>query len=79
MSTVICDMENCKHRSKRKLRTWRTKDGKPCYGCTLDYVLISRIADPDGEICAVAGEDNMAKCFYYVPEDIEGEGFEEAK
>lgn len=69
MSTIICDMINCKHRSKKPLQKWKSKDGKRCYGCSLDYVLINRIFDSDGDICAVAGEENMAHCQMYQPEE----------
>lgn len=33
-------------------------------------VYISRVFDMDGDICAVAGENNMAHCTFYEP--IEG-------
>lgn len=59
MADLICSMA-CKHRSKRPSRKWRHKDGRPCYACTLNYVYISRVFDMDGDICAVAGENNMA-------------------
>lgn len=73
MATVICDMA-CKHRSKRPLRKWRHKDGRPCYSCRLEYVLISRVFDIDGDICDTAGEQNMAHCAFYKPiEATEGE------
>lgn len=74
MADLICSMA-CKHRSKRPLRKWRKKDGSPCYGCTLKYVTISRAFDIDGDICAVAGEENMAHCNFYDPTDeSEGDG-----
>ena len=72
MPAIICEM-NCKHRSKRKLRKWHHKDGRPCYTCGLEYVTISRAFDIDGDICAVAGEENMAHCNFYDPID-ESEG-----
>ena len=73
MADLICSMA-CKHRSKSPLRKWREKDGIPCYGCHLEYVIISRVFDLDGDICAVAGEGNMARCaFYESIEEPEGE------
>ncbi len=77
MATIICDME-CKHRSKRKMRKWRHKDGRPCYTCGLEAVTISRAFDFDGDIKAVAGEENMARCAHYEPLD-EPEGEEASK
>lgn len=75
MADLICSMI-CKHRSKRPLRKWRNKDGSPCFGCSLKYVKISRVFDMDGDICAVAGEGNMAHCAFYEPLD-EPEGEED--
>ena len=73
MADLICSMI-CKHRSKRPLRKWRKKDGSPCFGCSLKYVNISRVFDLDGDICAGAGEGNMAHCAFYEPlEEPEGE------
>ena len=73
MADLICSMA-CKHRSKRPLRKWRHKDGSLCYGCRLKCVHISRVFDPDGDIYAVAGEENMAHCAFYEPlEEPEGE------
>lgn len=73
MADLICSM-NCKHRSKRPLRKWRKKNGSPCYGCRLEYVKISRVFDLDGDIYAVAGEENMAHCVFYEPlNEPEGE------
>lgn len=66
MADLMCSMD-CKHRSKRPLRKWQKKDGRPCYGCRLKYVNISRVFDLDGDICAVAGEENMAHCAFYEP------------
>lgn len=64
----------CKHRSKRPLRKWRNKNGSQCYECRLEYVKISRVFDMDGDIYAVAGEENMARCAFYEPiEGPEGE------
>lgn len=73
MADLICSMA-CKHRSKRPLRKRRNKDGSPCYGCSLEYVKISRVFDFDGDICDVAGEENMAHCVFYEPlNEPEGE------
>lgn len=66
MAKVICRM-NCKHRSKRPLRTYRYKSGERCYGCTLDVITISKMFDPDLYIVKVAGEENMARCSLYEP------------
>ena len=68
MAEIICAMA-CKHRSKRPLRKWKNRDGSRCYGCSLEYVKISRIFDFDGDIFAVAGEKNMARCAFYEPID----------
>lgn len=62
----ICNM-NCKHRSKRPSRTYRTAGGEKCYGCTLDAISISRIFDPDVYVVKVVGEENMARCAFYKP------------
>ena len=35
MANVICDMENCKYRSKRRMRNYIKKNGEYCYKCTL--------------------------------------------
>lgn len=66
MAVVTCTM-NCVHRSKRPLRKWKRKDGKKCYGCTLEAVTISRICDPDNYIIDVVGEEEMASCANYEP------------
>ena len=76
MADLICFMD-CKHRSNRPLRKWRKKDGSPCYGCRLETVTISRAFDFDGDICAIAGEENMARCAHYEPLG-EPEGEEDA-
>ncbi len=67
MATVICDMLDCKHRSRRKLKTWRNRNGAPCYGCSLDAVVVGRVFDLDGDIEAVSGKENMAICKNYEP------------
>lgn len=69
MTQIICNVSTCKHRSKRPLLSWKTKNGNRCYGCTLDCIVINRIFDMDGDICAIAGEENMAHCMGYEPED----------
>lgn len=66
MAKVVCRM-NCKHRSKRALRTYRYKTGERCYGCTLDVIDISRIFDPDIYVVEVVGKENMARCSQYEP------------
>lgn len=66
-ATLICDMVDCKHRSKRKLTTWLKKGSEPCYGCSLPHVLIRHVFDADGDIEATAGKENMAVCAYYEP------------
>lgn len=73
MAIIVCKM-NCKHRSRRPLRKWRGTDGSRLYGCTRETAVISRIFDFDGDILAVAGEENMAHCAFYEPLDgAEGE------
>lgn len=73
MAIIVCKM-NCKHRSRRPLRKWMGKDGSRLYRCTRETVVISRIFDFDGDILAVAGEENMAHCAFYEPLDgAEGE------
>ena len=66
MTKVICSM-NCKHRSKKPLRTYKYKSGDRCYGCTLDAISMSMIDDPDGIAEATIGEENMAHCKNYEP------------
>ena len=66
MAKVICNMD-CKHRSNRPLRTYRSRDGKKCYGCTLDAISVTRIFDIDGDIESMISEDNMAHCADYEP------------
>ena len=66
MAKVICGM-NCKHRSKKPLRTYKYKSGDKCYGCTLDAIPVSRISDPDEYVVEAVGEENMAHCLCYEP------------
>lgn len=66
MAKVICKME-CKHRSKRPMRSYKYRDGSKCYGCKLDVIDISRVFDPDGYAEQVLGESCMAHCIYYEP------------
>lgn len=66
MAKVICGM-NCKHKSKKPLRTYKYKSGERCYGCTLDAISVSRIFDPDEYVVEVVGEENMAQCVHYEP------------
>lgn len=77
MATLICDMTDCKHRSKRPLKKRRNKNGSRCYGCTLQYIIIDRVIDPDGDIEAKAGRDNMAHCASYEPKISEKESDEQ--
>ena len=70
MAKVICNM-NCKHRSKKPLRTYKYKSGDRCYGCTLDAICVSRIIDPDDYVVEVVDEENMAHCAYYEPMEVD--------
>lgn len=70
MAVLICDAP-CKNRSRRPLKSWKTKDGGKCYGCGLKYAVVSRVFDADGDIAAVAGEGNMATCSFYDPIESE--------
>lgn len=67
MANVVCNMEDCKYKSKRPLRKWQHSDGSKCYGCTLETISISRIADPDGDCATLIGELEMAQCRDYEP------------
>ena len=40
MPNVICDIEDCKYRSKRRMRNYIKKNGKYCYKCTLKVINI---------------------------------------
>ena len=71
MTKIICDMEKCKHRSKKPLRSYTRKSGEKCYGCTLDAISILRISDPDNYVVEVIDEKNMAACADYNPIDEE--------
>ena len=68
MAQVICNVVDCKHRSKRKLKNYKKQNGSPCYGCKLEVILVSDIFDPDGEIEAIAGKENMMICNNYESE-----------
>jgi hypothetical protein len=68
MAIVICDRKDCKYRSKRKLKLFKRESGFPCYGCTLDAVVIGPVFDFDGDIEAVAGKKNTAVCKCYEPD-----------
>lgn len=72
MATVICNMADCIYRSKRKLKKWIHRDGEPCYGCTREVISVCRPFDPDGDIAAISGEGNMAKCAHYKPKKRDG-------
>lgn len=70
MTSLICNMEDCVHRSKYPLRKWKRKhDDEKCYGCTLRYITISKIFDPDGDAEGVIGRGNMAACKFYEPRE----------
>lgn len=71
MADLICDMNDCKYRSRRPLRKWRRKDKSPCYGCTQRFVVITCVFDPDGDIEAVGDKENMAHCCFYESIDKE--------
>lgn len=68
-ATLICELRDCVHRSKRRLTSWKGPNGAPCYGCTKPYVNIMRVFDPDGDIEAVAGKENTAICQFYKPRE----------
>lgn len=65
MAMVICDVSDCKHRSRRKLRKWNRQSGIPCYGCTLKVITVRPVFDPDCEIEAVGGKENTVVCSQY--------------
>ena len=67
MAKVICDMFDCKHISKRPMRSYVKKSGAKCYGCTLDVISVSKIVDPDGYVIVAAGKENMSQCINYDP------------
>ena len=66
MTKIICDADDCIHRSKRPLRTWMKSNGDKCYGCTLEAITIGKIYDPDGDIYNVFGEEKVM-CKDYEP------------
>ena len=70
--TVICNMKECIHRSKRPLRKWHMLDGSPCYSCNSDQIFINQPYDPDGEIYALTGEI-FAKCNRFTPIEEESD------
>lgn len=55
MTDVVCTMEDCIHRSKRAMRRFGFKDGKKCYKCTLEAVVIRNLADQ--EVYDVLGKE----------------------
>lgn len=67
MAVLICNMNDCKHRSKRPLRSWKNKSGGKCNGCAREFVVVTKVFDPDGDIEAVAGKESMAVCAFYEP------------
>ena len=40
MANVICDMENCIHRSNKSMRKYVMKNGEKCYKCALDLIVM---------------------------------------
>ena len=71
MATVICDVQDCIHRSRRPLKKWKYSNGVPCYGCKLPTIRVSLIFDPDGYCETVIGRTNMAHCSDYTPTEDE--------
>lgn len=69
MSTVICSMSDCVHRSGHPLRKWKYRNGEPCYSCKLESIGISEIFDPDGDCATMIGKENMAHCADYGPKE----------
>lgn len=61
-SIILCDVTDCKHRSKRRNRKWHfvSPDGEktPAYHCTLDHISLTEFYDPDGEIRQLFGDDH---------------------
>lgn len=70
MAKATCSMK-CKHRSKRPMQKYKRASGDPCYGCTLDTAVISRIVDPEDYIIQAIGEEEMARCLHYEPVEEE--------
>ena len=66
MTKIICDADDCIHRSKRPLRTWKKSNGDKCYACTLEAIYIKRIFDPDGDLFNLLCEE-IAVCKDYEP------------
>ena len=74
MTSLICNMENCIHRSKYPLRKWKRKyDDEKSDGCMRTYITISEIYDPDGDAEGLIGRENMAICAFYEPMEIVGD------
>lgn len=67
MAKVLCHMADCKHRSKRASKLYKTKDGRQMYGCVLDVIVVRKITDCDGDCEALIDKENMAQCMYYEP------------
>lgn len=67
MAKVICNMFDCKHISKRPMRSYVKKSGGKCYGCTLDVINVHKIFDTDDYVVDAVGKENMAQCGNYEP------------
>ena len=74
MTNIICTMEDCVHRSTRPMRNLSDATGRPYYACQRRYVVISQVSDPDGDIEATAGIENMAHCACFAPKLAAQEG-----
>ena len=61
MTSVVCKMKSCVHRSKRPLRKLIGKDGSPLYGCTLKFISIGSASSKE------------AHCVFYNPNEDEEE------
>lgn len=73
MTTVICKMSDCKHRSKHPLLRWVREDGRRVYGCTLKFITIAPVLDFDGNLEQICGKDEMTKCAMYEPKGVKEE------
>lgn len=47
MTDVICTMEDCIHRSKVPMRKFKMNNGKRCYKCTLEAIIIRDLGDSE--------------------------------
>ena len=67
MADLICFMADCKHISKKPYRKYVGFKSSKVYSCTLPYISITLMSDPDGEIREMVGYENMAHCAFYEP------------